>query len=31
MILRRDSPNGKRYARKGASGEDRFSDAFGFD
>ncbi len=31
LILRRDSPNGKRYARKDASGEDRFSDAFGFD
>jgi replication initiation protein RepC len=31
LILRRDSPNGKRYARKDASGKDRFSDAFGFD
>ena len=31
LILRRDSPNGKRYARKDASGADRFSDAFGFD
>jgi hypothetical protein len=31
LIQRRDSPNGKRYARKGEGGEDRFSDAFGFD
>jgi replication initiation protein RepC len=31
LILRRDSPNGKRYARKDASGQERFSDAFGFD
>ncbi|WP_342364017.1 plasmid replication protein RepC [Terrarubrum flagellatum] len=31
LIARRDSPNGKRYARKGETGEDRFSEAFGFD
>lgn len=31
LILRRDSPNGKRYARRDASGEERYSDAFGFD
>ena len=31
LIFRRDSPNGKRYARKSESGEARFSDAFGFD
>lgn len=31
LIIRRDSPNGKRYARKDASGQERFSDAFGFD
>ncbi len=31
LIIRRDSPNGKRYARKDASGQDRFSHAFGFD
>jgi replication initiation protein RepC len=31
LISRRDSPNGKRYARKDASGRERFSDAFGFD
>ena len=31
LILRRDSPNGKRYARKDATGRERFSDAFGFD
>lgn len=31
MIARRDSPNGKRYARKDLTGQDRFSDAFGFD
>jgi replication initiation protein RepC len=31
LIIRRDSPNGKRYARKDASGHERFSDAFGFD
>jgi replication initiation protein RepC len=31
LITRRDSPNGKRYARKAAEGEGRFSDAFGFD
>jgi len=31
LIARRDSPNGKRYARKDASGQERFSDAFGFD
>jgi replication initiation protein RepC len=31
LIQRRDSPNGKRYARKGEGAEDRFSDAFGFD
>ena len=31
LILRRDSPNGKRYARKDASGQERFSNAFGFD
>lgn len=29
MILRRDSPNGKRYARRGAQGT--INDAFGFD
>ncbi len=28
LILRRDSPNGKRYARKGRAGD--FEDAFGF-
>ena len=31
LIIRRDSPNGKRYARKDPSGQDRFSHAFGFD
>jgi replication initiation protein RepC len=31
LIIRRDSPNGKRYARKDAAGQERFSDAFGFD
>ncbi|MFM9974642.1 MAG: plasmid replication protein RepC [Beijerinckiaceae bacterium] len=31
LIFRRDSPNGKRYARKDQSGVERFSDAFGFD
>ena len=31
LIFRRDSPNGKRYARKGEQGGARFSDAFGFD
>ncbi|MFM9974477.1 MAG: plasmid replication protein RepC [Beijerinckiaceae bacterium] len=31
LIIRRDSPNGKRYARKDQSGQERFSDAFGFD
>ncbi|MCX7324145.1 MAG: plasmid replication protein RepC [Hyphomicrobiales bacterium] len=31
LIIRRDSPNGKRYARKDACGQERFSDAFGFD
>jgi replication initiation protein RepC len=33
LILRRDSPNGKRYARKAGEtvGGGRFSDAFGFD
>jgi replication initiation protein RepC len=31
LILRRDSPNGKRYARKDASGQERYADAFGFD
>jgi replication initiation protein RepC len=32
LIIRRDSPNGKRYARKvGAAAGERFSDAFGFD
>ena len=31
LIIRRDSPNGKRYARKDTSGQNRFSDAFGFD
>jgi replication initiation protein RepC len=32
LIIRRDSPNGKRYARKaGAANGERFSDAFGFD
>jgi replication initiation protein RepC len=31
LIIRRDSPNGKRYARKDISGQERFSDAFGFD
>ena len=29
VIIRRDSPNGKRYARKGSDGS--FSQAFGFD
>jgi replication initiation protein RepC len=29
LVIRRDSPNGKRYARKGTSGEIEF--AFGFD
>jgi replication initiation protein RepC len=34
LIVRRDSPNGKRYARKDISGQgegQRFSEAFGFD
>ena len=31
LIFRRDSPNGKRYARKDEDGRARFSDAFGFD
>ena len=31
LITRRDSPNGKRYARRAPEGEGRFSDAFGFD
>jgi replication initiation protein RepC len=31
LIIRRDSPNGKRYARKAVGGADRFSEAFGFD
>ncbi|WP_342363691.1 plasmid replication protein RepC [Terrarubrum flagellatum] len=31
LIARRDSPNGKRYARKDPTGAERFSDAFGFD
>jgi replication initiation protein RepC len=31
LVIRRDSPNGKRYARKDVSGQERFSDAFGFD
>ncbi len=31
LIIRRDSPNGKRYARKDATGEDRFSHVYGFD
>jgi replication initiation protein RepC len=31
LINRRDSPNGKRYARKDSSGRERFSNAFGFD
>lgn len=31
LIIRRDSPNGKRYARKDLSGRERFSDAFGFE
>ena len=31
LIFRRDSPNGKRYARKDATGRERFSNAFGFD
>ncbi len=31
LVIRRDSPNGKRYARKDASGAERFSEAFGFD
>jgi replication initiation protein RepC len=31
LIIRRDSPNGKRYARKDATGRDRFSHAYGFD
>jgi replication initiation protein RepC len=31
LILRRDSANGKRYARRAEDGADRFSEAFGFD
>jgi replication initiation protein RepC len=31
LIIRRDSPNGKRYARKDITGAERFSDVFGFD
>jgi replication initiation protein RepC len=31
LIIRRDSPNGKRYARKDATGEERFSHVYGFD
>ncbi|MGL4636483.1 MAG: plasmid replication protein RepC [Beijerinckiaceae bacterium] len=31
LIIRRDSPNGKRYARKDVSGTERFSDVYGFD
>ena len=31
LIFRRDSPNGKRYARKDETGVERFSDAYGFD
>ncbi|MGL5138732.1 MAG: plasmid replication protein RepC [Beijerinckiaceae bacterium] len=31
LIIRRDSPNGKRYARKDPLGQERFTDAFGFD
>jgi replication initiation protein RepC len=32
LVIRRDSPNGKRYARKAGEGSgDRFSHAFGFD
>jgi replication initiation protein RepC len=31
LLIRRDSPNGKRYARKDATGQDRFSHAYGFD
>ncbi|MGL4240369.1 MAG: plasmid replication protein RepC, partial [Beijerinckiaceae bacterium] len=34
LIIRRDSPNGKRYARRAADageGGDRFSEAYGFD
>jgi replication initiation protein RepC len=32
LLARRDSPNGKRYARKaGEGGDERFADAFGFD
>ncbi|MBN9062494.1 MAG: hypothetical protein BGP06_12350 [Rhizobiales bacterium 65-9] len=31
LILRRDSPNGKRYARKARGGEGGFSEVFGFD
>jgi replication initiation protein RepC len=31
LILRRDSANGKRYARREGGREDRFSEAFGFD
>ena len=31
LVIRRDSPNGKRYARKDHTGQERFSEAFGFD
>jgi|JI10StandDraft_1071094.scaffolds.fasta_scaffold29644_3 replication initiation protein RepC len=31
LIWRRDSPNGKRYARKGEGGQGTLSEAFGFD
>jgi replication initiation protein RepC len=31
LIIRRDSPNGKRYARRAEKAQDRFSEAYGFD
>jgi replication initiation protein RepC len=31
LIIRRDSPNGKRYARKDVTGDERFSHVYGFD
>lgn len=31
LIIRRDSPNGKRYARRAEQAQDGFSEAFGFD
>ncbi len=31
LIWRRDSPNGKRYARKGEGGQGNMAEAFGFD